>query len=151
METDKKHQHYVWKNYLKPWATDKKIWCKRHDSIFNPSLNNIAQEKYFYEVDPLNEIEIRIATRFIEMNPPENRPFLIKKLAQYIYICNSNNKHLKKNAIEDYHARIENSIGSAFEYLYKKICLFSTITITKLISSILYPFNTFEQKECVKK
>jgi hypothetical protein len=120
METDKKHQHYVWKNYLKPWATNNNIWCKRHDSIFKVSLNNIAQEKYFYEVNPLNEIEIRILTRFIEMNPIENRPFLVKKFAQYIYICNSNDEYLKKNAIEEYHARIENSIGSALEYLYKK-------------------------------
>ena len=120
METNKKRQHYVWKNYLKPWTTDDKIWCKRHNSIFNPSLDKIALEKYFYEVKPINEIEIRIATRFIEMNPPENRPFLIKKLAQYIYICNSSDEYLRKNALENYHDRIENSIGTALEYLYKK-------------------------------
>jgi len=39
MKKNKKRQHYVWKNYLKPWTLDNKIWCKRKDKIFNTSLD----------------------------------------------------------------------------------------------------------------
>jgi hypothetical protein len=73
---------------------------------------------------PINEIEISLAVRYIEKNPPEKRPHLIKKLAQYIYICNKGDAHLKKFAIEKYQNRIENSIGPALEYLYKKYSSF---------------------------
>ena len=132
MKTDKKRQHYVWKNYLKPWSTNNSIWCKRYDSIFNVSLNKIALEKYFYEVKPLSEIEIRLAVRFIEVSPLEEREFLIKKLAQYIYICNSQDDYLRKNAIEDYHDRIENSATPLLEYLYRKDLSFLNETINKI-------------------
>lgn len=120
MNTDKIHQHYVWKKYLKPWATNNKIWCKRHNSVFNVSLNNIAQEKFFYRIKPLNEIEIKIATSFIERTSAENHNLLVKMLAQYFYIGNGPKNYLRKNGLEDYHNRIENSIGSALEFLYKK-------------------------------
>jgi hypothetical protein len=120
MEANKKHQHYVWKKYLKPWTTDGKLWCKRKGVVFNPSLENIAQEKYFYAANPLNEIEIKIATEFIKRTPCENHPLLIKMLAQYIYIGNGPSDYLRKNAIENYHERIEHSGDAALELLYKK-------------------------------
>jgi hypothetical protein len=132
MENIKKSQHYVWKNYLKPWAKNNKIWCKRNNSIFNPSLKNIAHENYFYELKPINEIEIRVAVKYIEMHLPEKRPYLIKKLAQYIYICNKGDEYLKKLAIEEYQTRIENSIGSALEYLYKKDLSFLNDHISRI-------------------
>jgi len=120
MKTDRIRQHYVWKKYLKPWTKDKKIWCKRYASIFNPSLEKIAQEKYFYKIKPINEIELMIFTNFIKKTPPENHALLIKMLAQYVYIGNRAEDHLRKNALEEYHSRIENSIGQALEFLYKK-------------------------------
>jgi hypothetical protein len=120
MKPDKKRQHYVWKYYLKPWTNDDKIWCRRKGSVFNPSLENIAQEKYFYAAKPLNAIEIKLASSFIERTPSENHPLLIKMLAQYIYIGGGPSDYLRKNAMENYHDRIEHSIGNAFEYLYRK-------------------------------
>jgi hypothetical protein len=96
METNKKHQHYVWKKYLNPWTTDGKLWCKRNGIIFNPSLENIAQERYFYATAPLNEIELKLATEFIKRTPHENHPLLVKMLAQYIYISNGPSDYLKK-------------------------------------------------------
>lgn len=120
MESNKKRQHYVWKKYLKPWTNDDKLWCKRNGTIFNPALENIAQEKYFYAVNPLNEVELRLATEFIKRTPYENHPLLIKMLAQYTYIGNGPSDYLRKNGMENYHERIEHSIGKSLELLYKK-------------------------------
>jgi len=120
METDKKRQHYVWKNYLKPWTSDNNIWCKRHNSIFNVSVNNIAHERFFYELKPLNEIELQVVTSFIKKTPPENHSLLIKQLAQYLYIGNGPDEYLRKNGIEEYHSRIEENAVPLLESIYKK-------------------------------
>ena len=120
METDKKRQHYIWKNYLKPWVTNNTIWCKRHNSIFNVSLNNIAHERYFYELKPLNDIELKMITNFIKKTPLENHNLLIKILAQYFYIGNSSDENLRKNGIEEYHSKIEQSAIPLLEFIYKK-------------------------------
>ena len=66
MSTLKKHQHYVWQYYLKPWTTDNKINCLRKGKNFNTSLKNIAQERFFYRVEELGVNEIRFFKNLIE-------------------------------------------------------------------------------------
>jgi hypothetical protein len=132
IKTDKKRQHYIWKHYLKPWTFNKKIWCKRHDTIFNPSLKEIAQKKYFYELKPLNDIELIILTNFIKKTPIENHKLLIKLLAQYFYIGNSPDEKLRKYGIEDYHSRIEQSAIPLLDFIYKKDLSFLNDTNNKI-------------------
>lgn len=56
-----KKQHYIWRNYLRPWtdnnSTTGRIACLRKNKIFSTSLMNIAQENYFYNIHPLSELE----------------------------------------------------------------------------------------------
>lgn len=60
MSTLKKNQHYVWQYYLGGWALDGKVWCKRRDQInpFNTSTQNIAVERYFYQLFELTPDEL---------------------------------------------------------------------------------------------
>jgi len=46
----KKRQHYVARYYLKPWSDNEQIYCIRNQKVFKSNLMNIAQEKYFYEL-----------------------------------------------------------------------------------------------------
>ena len=50
----KKNQHYVWREYLRSWATNEKIACLREGKFIepNPNLKNIGQERYFYRTEP---------------------------------------------------------------------------------------------------
>lgn len=64
MQIKKKH-HYVWQHYLKSWATNGRVWCKRGDNIFETSTVNIAQIRYFYEVKELEESHVRLVTAMI--------------------------------------------------------------------------------------
>lgn len=56
MSSIKKRQHYIWRNYLRPWSNDEKIWTlfKESKKIENTNLMNIGQEKYFYKLIEFN-------------------------------------------------------------------------------------------------
>lgn len=53
-----KRQHYVWRNYLKPWCNNGKIYCLREGEIFQANLMGIAQQRYFYRIEELSDHEI---------------------------------------------------------------------------------------------
>ena len=71
-------------------------------------------------------------------------------LSQYFYIGNGPDDYLRKNGLENYYARIENSIGSALEFLYKKDLSFFDNDIERTNFFILCSFNTIEQNVCMK-
>ena len=56
-----KKQHYIWRNYLRPWtdnnSTTGRITCLRKNKIFPTSLMNIAHENYFYNIHALSDLE----------------------------------------------------------------------------------------------
>ncbi|VVO82685.1 hypothetical protein PS900_01901 [Pseudomonas fluorescens] len=53
-----RRQHYVWRNYLQPWAQNDKIWCQRNGKIFNTGLMNIGQERDFYATNIISQEEV---------------------------------------------------------------------------------------------
>ena len=118
MENFKKKQHYVWKKYLHPWVINKKIWCKRNNEIFNTSLENIVQERYFYFANPLNDCEKRLIKSYIEKSHPTQREVLSS--IYDIYIASSEISEAQKNGIENYHNMIENNAIHCLECLYSK-------------------------------
>ena len=64
-ENKKRNHHYVFQRYLKNWVnTNEKLWCLRDGKVFNVKTNNIAFEKDFYRVQPLNQKEIEFIKLF---------------------------------------------------------------------------------------
>jgi hypothetical protein len=120
METNKKKQHYLWKFYLKPWTSNKKIWCKRHKNIFLTSLENIGQERYFYETLPLNETEQKFLISLIRKTPPENHFLLLQDLLIYCNFGNNPNEFIRKNGLENYHANREKDAIPFYNSIYEK-------------------------------
>lgn len=56
------HQHYVWRYYLRQWATNEQIICLRdRNKIFPVNLMKIAQEKLFYQFCESSETDFLIA------------------------------------------------------------------------------------------
>lgn len=60
----KRRHHYVWRNYLKPWSTNKKIWCYREGKLFNPNIMGVGQKRDFYKVNELTDQDIYIIQKY---------------------------------------------------------------------------------------
>lgn len=61
----KRHHHYIWRDYLRPWSTNEKIACLREGKLFEPNLMGIGQEKDFYKLKELNSDELKFIASFI--------------------------------------------------------------------------------------
>ena len=116
MQNDKKRQHYVWKKYLKPWTVDGRIWCRRGDDLFNTSPDNVAQEKFFYYAEPLNDAEFLIVHAVIDRAHPSARDTLLRDLEMYRSSSESS-EHSRKNSIENYHDLVENIARDSLDRL----------------------------------
>lgn len=108
MKELKKHQHYVWKEYLKPWTSSNKIFCRRKGKTFQTSLDNIAQERFFYKSLKIGDLEMQFIQSIIKSMIPKVANSLTKILELYNDIANSNSEYLIKCGIEDLHTTIEN-------------------------------------------
>ena len=125
MGINKKRQHYVWKNYLKPWTLDNKIWCKRKGKIFNTSLDNVGNESYFYLTKPLNKDEQKFLVDLIKNQlPQENHYLIFQDLVIYCGFSDDSNQYINKNALEDYHSYSEGKAVPLFNSLYNMDCSF---------------------------
>lgn len=113
----KKHQHYVWKHYLKPWTVNGKIYCQRNGKTIHTNPKNIGQKRYFYQSEPLSRADLSFFISFLERVEPTARKSLYKLLDLYNYTTNSS-EYLKKCGIEDFHSDIENSAITVLEKLY---------------------------------
>lgn len=115
-KTITKRQHYVWRYYLKQWATKDQIWClKNGERLFPSSLMGVANEKYFYEIEKFTECEKNYLLCFIrETMHPTVREHCVKFALKFI--SNSG----KINWVENYYAKIENSSIRFYESLYQK-------------------------------
>lgn len=116
---DKKRQHYVWKHYLKPWSINGKIWCKRDGKIFNTSLENIAQKRFFYHSSPLNQFEENLIINLIKKMHSTSHQMHLSSYG--IYKATSEGiDYFKKNGIEDYHSVVEGMAVEIIESLQVK-------------------------------
>jgi hypothetical protein len=115
----KKKQHYVWKNYLKPWSTNGQILCNRKNKIFNTSLENIGEKRFFYESIPLNKSELDYVTSFFRIAHPSAIKYLSELLKLYI-ITSDSNEYTKKCGIEDFHSLVESNAIIILEKIYNK-------------------------------
>ncbi len=85
-----RRQHYVWRNYLRPWSLgNDKIVCylKDKDKIIESNLMNLAQERYFYKFTYINEKEKLFLDYSLEKTKGPIKE-IIKDLLQGLYLFN---------------------------------------------------------------
>lgn len=67
-----KRQHYVWREYLRPWAENDIIWTKliEQEKILRIKLMGVAQERYFYKLEDFSEGEENFLREYINKTSP---------------------------------------------------------------------------------
>jgi hypothetical protein len=106
MNPNAKKQHYVWQHYLRAWSIDNQLYCKRGNSIFRTSTENVAQERYFYEAVQLNETEILLVRNIIARMHPSAHQLLNDTFDVYLEIGRVDD-HLRRNGLEKFHSITE--------------------------------------------
>lgn len=70
-EDIKRRHHYIWRFYLKAWATQEKIWCKRGNEIFQSNIMGVGQSRDFYKIKELSSDDISYLDLMIRFIDPE--------------------------------------------------------------------------------
>lgn len=78
----KRKQHYVFQAYLASWAKYQQVWCYRDGKIFRSNTLNVAQERDFYRVLPLNNDELN----FFLLMQKNTHPDVCKAMLEHISI-----------------------------------------------------------------
>jgi hypothetical protein len=69
----KKRQHYVWQHYINNWANSKKqVYVVTRDNEFLTNTENLAVEKYFYNLEYFSESDVEFIKKFFEINETGN-------------------------------------------------------------------------------
>ncbi|WP_375749682.1 DUF4238 domain-containing protein [Vibrio sp. HN007] len=116
---NKKQQHYIWKHYLSPWLKGEKVWCNRSGKIFPTSRDNIGQQRFFYEAEPLNDFERKLVISFIKKMHPTSYETSLSTLEIYDVVSRGD-QLTRRNGIEEYHTSIEHKAEATIESLWDK-------------------------------
>lgn len=124
MENLKKKQHYVWRNYLKPWLDSSdgiQCYFKDLQKIVNTGLMALAQEKYFYKLECFTKDELVFLRSYIDSfgNSKLHELFIdfyslvdsfsdLKDPSVDTNIFSSDIKEVEINSLENIHCVIEN-------------------------------------------
>ena len=68
----KRHHHYIWRYYLRSWATDGKIACLMEGKIFESNLMGIGQKRDFYKLNELNSNDLSFIKRLAIDSSPKH-------------------------------------------------------------------------------
>jgi hypothetical protein len=116
MSIKAKKQHYVWEYYLKSWSDDGQVWCWRNGRIFKTSTENVAQERYFYEINPPSAVEAKLVEKILNHGPAINRAVNLHTFYTYLLAAYAGDDS-RRYSIEQHHGMIENKAFPIIEKL----------------------------------
>ncbi len=132
--TRKRRHHYVWKDYLRAWAHGEKIFCLLRGKLLDDKLENVAQERDFYELKALSEDDVAFLRTFVmERAMPHLRALHENALRLYLQaqeVSAVGRRHatthpdlgkaadvLASNLTEDWHSSVERSAAAHLQAL----------------------------------
>jgi len=133
----KRRQHHVWQHYLRSWTVDDQLFCLRNGEIFATGTNSVAVDRDFYKLHKLTAEDLALIKMLvIEPAHPlakQHHEHLLMQLAGPSRFVEQNRDRLpnieqfdelldvhQTNALEDYHAGIENSFLPLLDDILKR-------------------------------
>lgn len=111
----KKNQHYVFRAYLKPWAQRDLIYCLREGRVFQPNLEGVACERFFYRLQDLTPGELRLIEEFLSKHPSELLKTMQKQFLETYLLPTRLKKRLGKSADREFLAVLDRVIAEGQE------------------------------------
>lgn len=85
----KRRQHYVWRSYLSAWAVRDKIACRRHGSDYIANIRDVANQRDFYRLKDLSEVDLQVLESIVEQSPETSQPMHRDLIAAFWHIVRS--------------------------------------------------------------
>jgi len=158
----KRNHHHVWQAYLKPWTTNKEIWCLSEGEVALKRTKFIAVDRDFYKLHQLTPTDLTLLKLFISQgnkySQETNQQLLYLITSPYEVVKHIPNLRpaakiiLEKysfEVLEDYHSQIENSFAPLLEKARQGDLSF--YTDEKCISFINYICTQYMRTKGVKE
>lgn len=84
MDEKKRRHHYVYQRYLSAWTVNDQLWCRRKGKIFPSDTINVAQQRDFYRLRPVNQDEIALTLKLIAKNSPPLQQAILRHMSTYL-------------------------------------------------------------------
>lgn len=131
----KRHHHYVWRYYLRPWSSNGKIVCLREGKIFKSELMGVGQKRDFYKLNELNNKDFAFIKRLAIDSSPKHLQSLHTALARQFNIVFQLRKHIASKGVND--PKLDNLLDVAIHNLEEEMHTGIESTAIKYIESIL--------------
>ncbi len=128
--TTTKKQHYVFRKYLSSWSHDLKtngqIWCYLKDSkkIIRANLKDIANQRYFYELHELNDLEMIVLSMYSKLGnnivPHDGHLdtlHFVKDTENIFNLFPDDNKNTKEKGMANFRRQAGEELQSFYESL----------------------------------
>src|SRR5215216_1129058 len=131
----KRHHHYVWRYYLRPWSFNGKIACLREGKIFESELMGVGQKRDFYKLNELNNNDFAFIKRLAIDSSPKHLQSLHTELVRLFTIVFQLREHIASKGVNNH--ELDNLLDVAIHNLEEEMHTGIENTAIKCIESIL--------------
>lgn len=114
MKNSRRH-HYVWRRYLRTWAVNEQIACYSDSKFFTTNLMNVAQEKGFNDLRPLNEIELYVFNQLFESCIPKAHIKMLEYWPEFFKFFHTLYSYSDIGELNRYLQTVEEDLHTAIE------------------------------------
>jgi len=119
----KKNQHYVWRYYLKAWASNGLIYCLEEGRVRSRSLRRVASAPEFYRLERLSTVDFELLERIVESMAPQVHQLNLGWIETFrvpLKLINILERHPCRTSkdiefIDTFHANFEEELHSRIE------------------------------------
>lgn len=117
----KRKQHYVPRLYLRGWAVNNQIYTLRDKDIFLTALENVANKRDFYRLNPITKDGLQLIETFLKDIPPAVKE-KFKELIDLLSVISNSFHSIKENInLDAVQKEADNLLNDLVENLYAQI------------------------------
>lgn len=117
----KRKHHHVWRHYLRSWSKNDQIWARINSKILHLNLENVAQERDFYQIKEINAEEINLITQILKNIREDLKPLNKAWVDLFNYLVSFRNNATQNGVHQKLQAEFDDVIFNFEEELQSEI------------------------------